>query len=246
MNKDNNIKFEDGTPLTHVDSATYLGGKLTKDVNPITEIQNRISACMPILKSLDLFWKKTNCDLKWKLNVHNAVIVSKLTYGLETLQYTYQVGQKLNTFQMKGIRKIMKIPPTHIDRSWTNQRVYDEANKEIDKINAEKKKTGQPGRLKIRPITELIDKRKIKLLGHIIRADRNDPLQEITFSDPINLTPLIPAYKRVGKPRIKWVDHVMGKAWNVCRGDDNTTPLTGTPEQIEKIKFHARRKIKLF
>ena len=64
MNRDNNIKFEDGQNLTHVDNATYLGGKLTKDVNPITEIQNRISACGPILKTLDTFWKKTNCDLK--------------------------------------------------------------------------------------------------------------------------------------------------------------------------------------
>ena len=57
----------------------------------------------------------------------------------------------------------MKIPPTHIDRSWTNQKVFEEANKELAKINSGNKK--KTGKLKIRPITEYIDNRKIKLCG---------------------------------------------------------------------------------
>ena len=36
MNKDNTIKFSDGTPLKHVSEATSLGGKLTKYTKPIT------------------------------------------------------------------------------------------------------------------------------------------------------------------------------------------------------------------
>ena len=95
MNKDNDIRFEDGTRLKHVDQATYLGGKLAKDVNPLTEIQSRISSCIPTLKSLDVFWKNAKCDLKWKIGVFNAVIVSKLVYGLETLNFTESIGQKL-------------------------------------------------------------------------------------------------------------------------------------------------------
>ena len=38
MNKDNQIKFKDGTPLKHVNEAAYLGCKLTVDTNPTTEI----------------------------------------------------------------------------------------------------------------------------------------------------------------------------------------------------------------
>ena len=67
MHKNNDIRFEDGTLLKHVDQATYLGGRLAKDVNPLTKIQSIISSCIPTLKSLDVFWKKAKCDLKWKL-----------------------------------------------------------------------------------------------------------------------------------------------------------------------------------
>ena len=116
--------FFDGTPLTHVNQATYLGGILSKEVNPVIEIQNRIAGCIPILRTLDIFWKKTNCPLKLKLNVFNAVIISKLVYGLETFQYTEAVGRKLDVFQMKGLRKTMRIIPTLIDRTHTNENVF--------------------------------------------------------------------------------------------------------------------------
>ena len=58
MNKSNNIKFKDGTTLKHVNEATYLGGKLTEDTNANTEIQGRISACIPAMKTLDTFFEK--------------------------------------------------------------------------------------------------------------------------------------------------------------------------------------------
>ena len=58
MNKDNQIKFRDGTPVKHVNEATHLGGKFTVDTNATTEIQNRIAACIPIMKTLDIFLKQ--------------------------------------------------------------------------------------------------------------------------------------------------------------------------------------------
>ena len=63
----------------------------------------------------------------------------------------------MNTFQMKGLRQIMKIPPTHIDRSWTNRKVYQEANKELATSSGKSRKVGK---LRIKPVTELIDKKK--------------------------------------------------------------------------------------
>ena len=65
---------------------------------------------MPIVKKLDLFWKKAECSKRWKLNVYNAVVLSKLTYGLETLQFTEAQGNVLDAFQQRGLRKIFKKP----------------------------------------------------------------------------------------------------------------------------------------
>ena len=69
------------------------------------------------------------------------MIITKLTYGLETLQFTEYVGNKLNTFQMKGLRKILKIPPTHINKTWTNQKVFDTASEALEKVNPKTCKT---------------------------------------------------------------------------------------------------------
>ncbi len=130
MNGNYNVRFSDGTLLEKVEDAVYLGGKLTKDAKSHTEVMSRIAATMPVLRPLDLFWRQTKCSNKWKLNVYNAVITSKLVYGLETLQFTGKTLNKMNTFQMKALRKILGVQPTFIDRTQTNALVFNMANKE--------------------------------------------------------------------------------------------------------------------
>ena len=54
----------------------------------------------------------------------NAVIVSKLIYGLETIEPPAGVSNMLDTFQLKGFRNILEMKTTFIDRANTNQNVY--------------------------------------------------------------------------------------------------------------------------
>ena len=68
---------------------------------------------------------------KWKIQVFNAVCVSKLLYSLEALQPTDAAASKLDTFQLKGLRKILKMSTTYIDRTNTNHEVYRRANLEM-------------------------------------------------------------------------------------------------------------------
>ena len=84
---------------------------MTEDTNANTEIQGRISACIPRMKTLDTFWKKTNCDNKWEIKVFNAVVLTKLIYGLEIVQGTESQFHKLDDFQMKGLRKYLESRP---------------------------------------------------------------------------------------------------------------------------------------
>ena len=65
IHEEHAVTSSDGTPLKHVSEATYLGGTLTKDTNPTTEIQNRIAACIPIMETLDTSGKRANCKSKW-------------------------------------------------------------------------------------------------------------------------------------------------------------------------------------
>ena len=130
MNGNCNVRVSDGKLLEKVEDAVYLGGKLAKDAKSHTEITSRIAATMPVLRSLDLFWKQTKCTKKLTINVYNAVVASKLVYGLDTLQFTDKTLNRMNTFQLKGPRKILGMEPTFIDRTQTNALVLERANKE--------------------------------------------------------------------------------------------------------------------
>ena len=57
---------------------------------------------------------------------------TKLIYGLESAVFSDNAKKKLDTFQLKGLRKILKLTTTHIHRSNTNEYVYELANKEAD------------------------------------------------------------------------------------------------------------------
>ena len=49
------------------------------------------------------YWKATNAtaNVKWQLIIVDAVIRSKLLYGLETVHLTEALLKKIDTFQMR-------------------------------------------------------------------------------------------------------------------------------------------------
>ena len=77
---------------------------------------------------------------------------------------------------MRGLRHIMGIPPTFIDRSNTDADVIRQAEFEISKNN-----TGPYKRIK--RWTDIIKARKCTLVGHVIRAEDTDPMKIITKSN---------------------------------------------------------------
>ena len=116
--------------MSKSDQAKYLGGILTKKDDARIAIQARINATNPAIRSLDVFWKQTKCWLKWKVLIFNAVCISESVYGLEVIISTHATLHKLDTVQMKGLRKRMQIPPTLIDRTQTGQSVLDKFKEE--------------------------------------------------------------------------------------------------------------------
>ena len=81
---------------------------------------------------MGIFWIKTHCSKKWKLLVFNAVITSKVLYGLETLEPTEAAGRLLNTFQLKGLRKKLKLHTTFVQRNSSNEYVCRRANETLN------------------------------------------------------------------------------------------------------------------
>ena len=83
------------------------------------------------------------------------MIHSKLIYGLHTLVITDAMASKLNAFQLKGFRQIMKIKTTFVERSNTNEYVYGQVEQELSK-NKNNRKT------EVRPVANDIENAAIK------------------------------------------------------------------------------------
>lgn len=69
--------------------------------------------------------------MKFKLLVHDMTIRSKLMYGLESAALTDSALNKLDTFQLKGIRRILELKTTAVNRAWTNEHLINKANEII-------------------------------------------------------------------------------------------------------------------
>ena len=221
----------------HVQETTYLGASVSKRVDPRQEIRKRISATMVTLKKLDIFWLKTNCSQKWKLLVYNAVVISKLLYGLETLEPTESAGKLLNTFQLKGLRKILQLHTTYINRNNTNDYVYKRANEVTNAPIAGIHR-------KIKPLTEVLGERRLKLLGHVQRRDRQHPLHQTAFKTQ-SAVPRETDQRRVGRPRKFWTTENMEKAWNIIASNDISVPKVPFNKHDRAIREtiidHAKR-----
>ena len=88
MNNDGVVHFENGEPLPKKFETTYLGNELNRDVNIKHEILNKMQEVRKTWYKLLPYWKATNANVKWQLLIFDAVIRSKLLYGLETVHLT--------------------------------------------------------------------------------------------------------------------------------------------------------------
>ena len=56
-------------------------------------------------KKLDLFWRHSPCSKAIEVQTADAVLRSKLLYGIESTQLIPSMLKRLETFQLKVLRK---------------------------------------------------------------------------------------------------------------------------------------------
>ena len=103
-----------------------------------------------------------------------SVIVSRVLYGLEPLELTQNIVRMLDIFQLNGLRKILYLHTTYINRNNTNEYVYQQANHALEAYSV------GPLR-KIKLLTEVLVEKRSKLLGHVLRRPRSHPQRQVTF-----------------------------------------------------------------
>ena len=76
------IRFKSGEKVPSEHEATYLGCNINDKLDVAREVNDRIKVCMATWRRLDVFWKQSNCPIRFKLQAFDAIIRSKLVYGL--------------------------------------------------------------------------------------------------------------------------------------------------------------------
>ena len=120
--------FKNGDKLVKAEEAVYLGNRLNSKTNATAEIDRQIQQVNITLWKLDVYRKATEASKKWQLLIFEAVIKSKLLYGMETVQLTEAMMKRIDAFQMKGLRKIRGKKHTYWDREAINENILDQAN----------------------------------------------------------------------------------------------------------------------
>ena len=128
---------------------------------------------------------------------------------MESAMLTPAAQDKLNAFQLKGLRKILQMKTTFVDRTNTNERLLAEANLQAQRNN---------------------DEDRIKLFSEAYKEQRGKScvrLLQRRVSDPIRHTTLEPTgsiwdfpHKRVGRPKAKWIAEGLGDLWEAMKKQD--------------------------
>ena len=226
--KQSSVRFSPSGPaqgklVPRKNSATYLGTLLPDTFDNRAEVSNRIGDCIATCNRLKLFWNKANTSIKWKIQVFNAIVRSKLLYGLECVQLTNAELSTLNAFQNRSLRRILHIPPTFIDREQTNASMYDKIRNDYG--------------CSFEHFADTWRKAKFRLFG---RASPADPLVQVTFKTD-GLTPRAPTRRRPGRPKADWTTEAYKDAYRILHGDANVFGVNNI-QHLNDIRQSARNR----
>ena len=79
--------------MNSADEAPYLGSVINDKGNPALEVDKRLKDTIGTWKRLSEFWKHSNCSVRMKLNVYDAMVRAKLTYSLDSLHLSNTMRQ---------------------------------------------------------------------------------------------------------------------------------------------------------
>ena len=163
-----------GEEVEDVNKFVYLGVTLTKSGGGMGDMENRISKGRNAYTQLIKIWNSNKIKRTTKLKLCKSLVLSVLLYGSETWKMTKGDERKLNTFQMKYLRRIMKIKcQEHI------------SNEEL------------LIRTKMKKLSTIIMKRRWKFIGHTLRGERASICNTaLTWAPEVK--------RKKGRPKTTW------------------------------------------
>ena len=126
------------------------------------------------------------------------------------------VKHTLDIFQLKGLRKILGVKTTFVDREKDNDKLYETAQRHIDRSTPP---TQRHHVKQVKRFSQVYEQRQIKLLSKIINMPEDSPPKVVTFEHdslhPVSFHATAGVVRRSGQPRVKWVETAMDKLWKL-------------------------------
>ena len=98
--------------LAQVSTFPYLGSLITEDGECTTEFRTMLRRGQAIGASLQKIWKSHSIPISSKTRLMKALVWPIVTYGFESWTLRKNEETRLEAFEMKGLRKILRV-------SWT-------------------------------------------------------------------------------------------------------------------------------
>ena len=92
------VHFEGGLEMRRGKGEEYLGTSINATADPTKEVNRRIASARVAEEQLKTFWREGKISRKWSVLMYNAIVVTKLMYGLEALPLNDTSLKKLDAF----------------------------------------------------------------------------------------------------------------------------------------------------
>ena len=166
----------------------YLGTVLTEDGCVDRELNRRIGMAKTDFRGLNKVWRRANLGQQRKLMLYDALVLSRLLYGLAACCLTTAQQRRLNGFNAKCLRQVLGVAPAYESRI----------------SNAVVLRRAERG-----PASNLLLEQQLKQFGKALRAPEDSPLHTCAFV-PGSPMPLVSHYiRRIGRPRREWVPSLL-------------------------------------
>lgn len=163
-----------GEEIEEVERFRYLGATLDSDGGTSAEIKNRMQAAGTAFRKLNSIWRSGVYSIRTKLKIFRSNVTSILLYDSENWKITKAEQNKLEAFQNKCLRRILRV-------FWPNTI--------SNKVLLE--------RTQMSSVEVQIRKRRWTWIGHILRRERKEDARVA-----LKWTP--PGRRNRGRPKTTW------------------------------------------
>ena len=178
----------DGSLFENQRSLHYLGALIGGDGRTDSEVSRKLGLAKADFNRLQRLWGHTAVSQQEKIRFLDALVMSRLQYGLSTVWLVTAQRRRLDGFYARCLRRILRIAPAYISRI-SNARVFSNAGR--------------------RPFSHQLLKHQLLLLRKVAISPAGGPLRQDTFADS-SLQPQMGRFvRRVGRPRQDWTTQLM-------------------------------------